>query len=350
MFGVKEVTENGETTYVADIVTTYHVTFYGLDGEVLHVESSHEASITIPTIPVTPKTAEEKFSGWKENGGSTLYKEGDTITIDPESTEGIKLYAQTVKAFWIYFDENDTETGGGASYTGPRYVEAGKKASTVKPTESEKPTWAGYDFAGWYADAEGNTPFDWDQYLTKDTTVYAKWTAKTNTTYTIVVWTQKETDEANDTDADNTYDYVKSISLNGETGKTVGKNHDNVTYDINIASLNRKDYTSQSEYDLNSTGFKAGRVEVTSADNKIKADGSTVVNVYFDRNAFTLTFQRDSNSNSYTYTPTNDSHTDGVQKYGKDDGEYYELKWWNDYQYTGWAINIGNRWYRYYGI
>ena len=44
----------------------------------------------------------------------------------------------------------------------------------------ETPVKEGYDFAGWYADPERTTSFDFDAMIKEDVTVYAKWTEKTS--------------------------------------------------------------------------------------------------------------------------------------------------------------------------
>lgn len=44
----------------------------------------------------------------------------------------------------------------------------------------ETPVKEGYDFAGWYADPELTTSFDFDAMIKDDVTVYAKWTEKTS--------------------------------------------------------------------------------------------------------------------------------------------------------------------------
>lgn len=48
-------------------------------------------------------------------------------------------------------------------------------ADGAKATKPADPTWDGYVFAGWYADADLKSPYDFSTSVTKDLTLYAKW-------------------------------------------------------------------------------------------------------------------------------------------------------------------------------
>ncbi len=69
----------------------------------------------------------------------------------------------------------------GGSAIEAQYVIDGEKA--VKPAN---PTKAGCTFAGWYADSELTIPFDFNNVIAAETTVYAKWTdGEAPATYTV---------------------------------------------------------------------------------------------------------------------------------------------------------------------
>ena len=58
-------------------------------------------------------------------------------------------------------------------------------STAVRPSDPVKD---GFDFVGWYADEALETPYDFTQVLTEDTTIYAKWTESTEPepeTYTV---------------------------------------------------------------------------------------------------------------------------------------------------------------------
>ena len=75
--------------------------------------------------------------------------------------------APAVKTFTVRFD-----TGEGSAVADQTIDEGGKAA---KPADPER---EGYTFDGWYADADGMQPFDFDSAITSDVTVYAKWNKK----------------------------------------------------------------------------------------------------------------------------------------------------------------------------
>ncbi|MFR7732969.1 MAG: InlB B-repeat-containing protein [Collinsella sp.] len=75
--------------------------------------------------------------------------------------------APAVKTFTVRFD-----TGGGSAVADQAVDEGGK---AVKPADPER---EGYIFDGWFADADGTQPFDFDSAISSDVTVYAKWSKK----------------------------------------------------------------------------------------------------------------------------------------------------------------------------
>ena len=154
------------------------------------------------------------------------------------------------------------------------------------------PERTGYTFGGWYADsaatsmqisyANGNLisgatvpdTMEWDNgdlYLTGDTKLYAKWT-EAATNYSIVIWRQNVNDAANAANADKTYDYAESFRLSATTGSTVS------------VSSTYQGYGGSGNY----TGF---HYRTCDSAKTVAADGSTVLNVYYDRNVHTLIFK-----------------------------------------------------------
>ena len=75
--------------------------------------------------------------------------------------------APAVKTFTVRFD-----TGEGSAVADQTVDEGGRAA---KPADPER---EGYTFDGWYADADGTQPFDFDSAIASDVTVYAKWSKK----------------------------------------------------------------------------------------------------------------------------------------------------------------------------
>ena len=171
-------------------------------------------------------------------------------------------------------------------------------------TDLPVPVRTGYAFAGWYADEQktskqisdsaGNiisnaslsgTTMEWSNgslYLTGDTKLYAKWTPA-SADYTIVIWRQSVNDDVNASDADKTYDYAESYQFTATTESSVSVPN---TY---------KNY-SGGDY----TGFYYSRCDDTAT---VAGDGSTILDVYYDRVKVTYQFYTD---DSYTTKSDND--------------------------------------------
>ncbi|MGV3408574.1 hypothetical protein ACMG7E_11180, partial [Streptococcus agalactiae] len=113
--------------------------------------------------------------------------------------------------------------------------------------------------------------FDFNQVLTKDTTLYAHW-SPAQTTYTINYWQQSATDNKNATDAQKTYEYAGQVTRSG-------------------LSLSNQTLTQQDINDKLPTGFKVNNTR-TETSVMIKDDGSSVVNVYYDRKLITIKFAK----------------------------------------------------------
>ena len=306
-FGTKSSVPKTETIkVVAKIDTTYYVTFLGekIDGErnIVAVEAvtvngpkGTEGTLDISSKTVIPKADTSAFEGWSESDGGSLITT-DTITITDDKT----LYASVVDAHWIHFDENvDWETSDSdPTYTGPVYVKNTDDVSTKKPAD---PTRKGYEFGGWYKDKDCTEAFEWTGTgLDDDITLYAKWTPR-KTTYTVVIWKQKVDDAVDAAEKGTaTYDYESSVELEALTG----------------TELSTLDFSSYKG--LTYTGFHYSD-RIVFSDDTVKANGSTVVNVYYDRNILTINFVSGTH-NEYVEATDNS----GTQ-YGLVDDEYVRL-------------------------
>ncbi len=143
----------------------------------------------------------------------------------------------------------------GGSYVAPEFYPAGETAEL-----SAQPTKNGYSFEGWY---------DGDARVTSTTTsvsVKAKWKENSRADYRVIYWQQKVTDDKNATDAQKTYAYVATETKTGKPGTTVN------------ASSITKSYN----------GFTKNTVNSKSVT--IAADGSTIMNVYYDRVLCTVNY------------------------------------------------------------
>ena len=148
------------------------------------------------------------------------------------------------KEYWVFFNAN----GGSPD---PKFQKVLYKEKASAPTE--QPTKEGYDLEGWF-NKDGDALWDFAvNEVTKDTELYAKWKAKTDTAYTVQHLQQNISD-----------DKYTVIDTENKTGTT-----DTMT----VAAA--KSYP----------GFTAQAV----TQQTIKADGTTIVQIKYDRNEITLT-------------------------------------------------------------
>ena len=264
----------------ARIVKTFYVTFYGQEGEIVQVKEAKlqngvpSVDVSTDDVRVVPALDTQSFKGWSTTqnpaSGTTPLA---SVTV---TNSNVELYPIITRSFWIRFDENDGGHGGGASYTGPVAVEEGQPASSVKPND---PTRKGYRFDGWYTDQACTSAFNWNSQLTDHQLLYAKWTP-VNTKYTVVFWQQKATDTVGMADSAKSYDYYDSVERTALTGSEA---------EITNADKSRGGSTSSAMgfyFTYNGTRSDTDAAEVLG-------DGSTVLNVYYDRKVITFNFYKD---------------------------------------------------------
>lgn len=116
------------------------------------------------TEPAAPSKENHTFAGW--------YNGDEKFDFDADTTNApnvLKLVAKwDINQYTVQFV---SEHGSFADQT----IEHGKLIETDKLTI---PPVEGFTFDGWYADEAHNTKFDFTQPIKRNTTVYAKWTAK----------------------------------------------------------------------------------------------------------------------------------------------------------------------------
>ncbi|MGI6051891.1 MAG: InlB B-repeat-containing protein [Bilifractor sp.] len=223
----------------------------------------------IDTTDVTlPSAGTSSFTGWYTDTALTN-EAGDTVTL---GSENIYLYPKFEEGHYLIF-----KTGDDATIIEPEFVASG--SVTTEPTDPER---AGYTFVGW-STTEGSTTadFTFGSELTEDTTLYAVWEPAT-TTYTVLFWKQSVTDNINAADADKTYEYWTSATRTGTTES--------------YAEPTSSDKAKSSVND--GVGFHFN--ETNSVSVQIKGDGSTILNIYYDRDLITYNFY----SSGFSSTPT----------------------------------------------
>ena len=237
-----------------------------------------------------PEDIRENFLGWDLVDGSenvvsaipadNLYHNGDEIQIKGDIT----LMVDIAIGHWLKFKEN----GKGVTFTAPKFYKseiAGQTGEvTVQPTQD--PTRFGYDFGGWYIDEACTTPFTWGTLLDQDSTLWAKWTPHATANYTFVIWRQ------NVSGGDN-YDFAESVTLTGSTGTLIGYGNGTTNTLRVMNTLGDDDCYARvggtsNAYNKEYTGF---HLDSLDQNVTIIPEGTAIVNLYYRRTQYTLTFQ-----------------------------------------------------------
>ena len=219
--------------------------------------------------------------GWSTTQGSDT---PETITF----AAGVTYVYPVVKTgFWVTFNTD------GGDYMAPQFRMEALDLSTVTPTRS------GYTFDGWY-DEEGNSVTK----VSGTATVTAHWKANSKTEYTVIHW-QENAD-------DNEY---SSKDIEKKTGAT-----------NSTTNARAKSYS----------GFTAQ----TITQKTIAGDGSTIVNVYYKRNVYSVKFYTIYDYSFFGYSYKEDTSLRITAKYGANIRD----KWPNKPE-SAWNVSTdGNTW------
>ena len=196
-----------------------------------------------------------------------LYDE--TMAIAADGSTVVKIYYDR----YYYLMSFDPDGGYGVDPVYARY------GSTIP--EQGDPQRAGYEFAGWKA-VDGTTLPVPGTMPNGNTAYKATWTPK-QVTYLVQYWREN----AND----NGYTYYESAQKTATAG-------------TKVSGANDKTYEHFT--------FNADK---TDKEVVVEGDGTTVVNVYYTRNTYTLTFTSDI-LKTFTCTKTEHTHSDSCCEYG----------------------------------
>ena len=222
--------ENKTIKVTAKYTEVYYVFFVDNNHRVVKTKEAADGDKVTTADVLFPVETDHAITGWYTD--EAFNTPVTTVTI---AKANVTLYAKVEAGHWLTFDSK------GGSYVAPVFVPNGKTAE--KPADPTRP---GYDFAGW--------DFDFTHELTADVTATAKWEVNPRTRYTVIHWQENADDDE--------YSYVESETRYGETAaKTAAA---------------AKSYT----------GFMAQ----TITQQTIAGDGSTIVNVFYKRNVYSVTF------------------------------------------------------------
>ena len=165
----------------------------------------------------------------------------------------VKVYPVIMTGYWVIFDSK------GGDYVAPIFAQNGQ--TVTLPTTATR---SGYTFDGWY---QGEQRVE---RVSAEATLEAHWIAAANTKYTVIHWQENANDDG--------YSFKESETKTGKTGEQT--------------AATAKNYSKE--------GFTVQAIK----QQTIAGDGSTIVNVYYKRNVYTITF--------HVYTCGKAEHTHGL--------------------------------------
>lgn len=301
--------QTAEYTVKAKIADVIYITFYEdsaghvvLQRIQMEKDENGEVSYDLSLQRVAAPEANLAFIGWNESAGAN---DDERIAIEDTNvtlTENKSYYPVYKAAHWITF--YSAPAGSGATYVAPAYVLNGQTASDKRPADAAM-KWTGYEFIDWYTteqgeDPEAGTVFNFNQELTEDVTIYAHW-RDASAKYTVVYWYQKVTDDVNAADSEKNYDFGEAIEHTVTKGDIISLN------DVDTSSFEKEGFS------LNTN--------LSTSSVTVEADGTSVINVYYDRNIYTLAFTVSGNY----YQDYVISNGDNGTQYAYVDGEYVQL-------------------------
>ena len=198
--------------------------------------------------------------GWSRTKGATT----PDASLGTVNGNDVYLWPVLREGYSITFDS------AGGSVVATEYVDRG--SVTTEPTA---PTKTGYTFAGWKT--EDGSSFTFGSELPKSIRLTATWTPNANTSYQVNYWIQKATDPYNAANADKTYAFYTVKKYTAATDSTV------TTATSEIAD----DITSVKSQFKNHLKFNGERSDSSVI---VAADGSTIFNVYLDRELMRVNF------------------------------------------------------------
>lgn len=230
---------------------------------------------------VYEEDSEEYFTITMTNDAFTYNPVSNLVTVDPGTEKSIDgemiitwinqaaTFDTMTKQRRIKLHWDNLRDGYCISFysNGGNYVAPIVKRYGVEIVQPENPTKQGYDFAGWYTEKELKNPYTFPETMPdQDAALYAKWIpAKVN--YTIKYYEEG---------TNGTYELIDTVKEEALTEAIV------------------------SPTPATRTGFSTP----TTQSAEVKADGSTVIEYYYARNKYTITYVSDGevvSSGDYRY-------------------------------------------------
>ena len=253
---------NREIVLEAKFKAQVHVFFMDLTSEPERVFRTKAGApgTKISTDDVRPASERPyKTIQWYLDKNLTGDPVGDNVKL---GSENLTLWPKVEFGHYVIY-----ETGAKASVQESDYLYTGDK--TQKPEKD--PVREGYRFKYWSLEQDGEE-YSFGNEIEKDTTVYAVW-EKLETSYTVLFWGQKVTDDKDAADSEKTYELYEKEVRYAMAEEEVGL--------LDADKQKGAEENVYRNFHFNAENSLQGTVPVDG-------DGSTVLNVYYDRNLMHL--------------------------------------------------------------
>lgn len=234
-----------EVKVMAKFEAVFYVYFMTVDGQVHSTAIANEDNGFKVALPTDYEPNGKVVTGWVVGN--------DAFTADTVVSADTYVYPVTEDCYWVTFNT----TGG--SMVASRSI---KKGEALNLSTVTVPYRTGYSFKGWSTTADGANVVT-SIAPTADTTLYAVWEGD-DVKYMVVYWGEN----ADDTN----YSALATATLTGKVGSTVTLNATTGALPNSVSDRQHFKFSS-------------------SDSATIRADGSSVLNVYFSRNSYKLTFR-----------------------------------------------------------
>lgn len=348
-----------------------HEMFAGWETADFSDPSNPQTVLYYETLDMDGNERDIHHDGTSETAGTAGSGYRVTVNKVGSALSALDLYPIFAEARWVYF--NTGLTGNGAKYVGAEYRLTNDELKGTSFTSFPTTSRPGYDFLGWYLSkdsdengtgiqlTDGTGAFvnsvkgqafygtagnistdpsagdklfeitsDGKLYVYKALdalTVYAKWTAQT-VDYTVVYWLENADDD------NYTLMYYKTLQgvAGQQTAATEAQASD--TFERNGTTI-----YPYSEYKLKFAHFSDDQDKDQTGNQtgiqqqEIDGDGSTIINIYYDRNVYRLRFdigfarRTSTNGTTTTYTAMTASEAANYAGtvYGVVNGQYVAL-------------------------
>lgn len=324
-----ETVIQSNTTLYAKFSNTYLIKFKNAQGQVVDTkEVAPTDTVQETSIPIDPPQEGTFLDYW--------YIEGELETaafaFGSHPTKDITLIPHFSNMHYVYFISQGSQVE-----NNPVSVQHGAKVA-----EPGDPTRAGYKFLHW-STTEGGSEYKFNTPVTADMSLYAVWKGQ-KVGYKVVYWLEKPNFSGDPgTNRDN-YSFAYSVTRPANHGATAGES---ISLSKSVANgLLDDDMPDALKY----ADFRHSDTVVLSGT------GNTVVNVYYSRISYTITFDLDSNysgthmtANGTVYRGNGAEYTI-TAKYEQDIGDLWphDVTYRNNNNdFAGWSApnNVGgNTW------